>query len=121
MIEFRTRLFVPAGAHRIQLVQLAVILGGELRREFRGHQVRLQTRQDARFADVTADGQEVGAGAAVACIRAAIVMLTDLREAATADAALQQVRQQVNRPARAFWPNTGIVMCHGEPDVLLPL
>ena len=54
--------------------------------------------------DVAPDREAVVAGAAVARVRAAVVMGADLRETAAADAAPEEPREQVDRPACALGP-----------------
>ena len=48
------------------------------------------------------------------------MMLADLREPAATGAALQQVREQINRSPGTLGPDSGIVVRQRQPDVTLP-
>jgi len=107
-------------ARRIETVELAVVLGGELLDELRLHEMRLESREDARLEHVASDGQSVAAGAAVARVRAAVMVVAHLGEATAANAALDEIGEQIDGAPGALRAYAGTGMREIVTDVLLP-
>jgi len=79
-----------------------------------------QPGEDAGFENVASDGETIVAGAAIARVRAAVVVVADLREATAANAAPDETGEKIGRAPGALGTDTGIVMRQIVADVLLP-
>jgi len=100
-----------AFAAGIEPVELTVIFGDELGDQLGLHEVGLEAGEDARFQHVAANGEAVVAGTAIARGRAAVMLVADLGETAAADAALDEVRQEIEGTTCPFRADAGMVVC----------